>query len=194
MGGLKIGRILILNNRSETLRELLEAFEKAGAQVEVKNPLENFQPEAYEGVVISGGVIPGSQRKKYLDWYCRLLSTVEVPLLAICLGLRILGYCNGSRMRRLHPAELGITRIFFHREYPLALGRRELLVYENHDFELLNLKEPFENYGSSERCRIQAVKHRDKPLFAVQFHPEVTKDNEGFLVIQSFVNLCKGRL
>ncbi len=187
----EIDRVLLLNNRSETLRQLLEVLRGCGVEVEVKQPMEEFKPENYLGIIVSGGVIPGGQRQKYLEWYCRFYRTVEVPVLAICLGLRILGYCHASRMRRLHPSELGITKIFFHREYPLAPGRKELLVYENHDFELLSLREPLENYASSNRCSIQAVKHKYKPLFAVQFHPEVAEGNEGPLIIENFVEFCR---
>ena len=187
-----ITSILVLNNKSESLRELLEVLKGYGVRVEVKEPMEPFNPESYKGLIISGGAIPRQHLREYLEWYCRLYREIRIPVLAICLGLRILGYCHGLRVRRLHPSELGVTKIFFHREYPLAPSRRELLVYENHDFEILNLKPPIVNYASSERCKIQAVKLEGKPFFAVQFHPEITEQNEGAIILENFVKLCRG--
>ena len=183
-------KILVLNNQSETLEELLKTLESVGAAYEVRKPTENLNLEAYSGLIVSGGIVPGGARREILEWYCQLYRRVEKPVLAICLGLRILGYCLGCRMRRLARSEVGLTMIRFHREYPLAPGRSQMLVYENHDYELINLREPFENYASSQACKIQAVKHRFKPFFAVQFHPEVGGGNEGPLIIENFVRLC----
>lgn len=183
-------KILVLNNKSETLGELLRKLEKLKVEYEVRHPLESLNLKAYSGLIVSGGTIPLKEKRRYLEWYCRLYESLTLPTLTICLGLRILGYCQACRMRRLSPGEIGLTRIKFFREYPLAPGRRSLLVYENHDYELLELRGPFDNYASSERCRIQAVKHRFKPFFSVQFHPEVGRGNEGPLIIENFVKLC----
>jgi GMP synthase (glutamine-hydrolysing) len=184
-------KILVLNNKSETLKELLGVLESFKAAYDVRQPMESLNLKAYAGLIVSGGSIPGKTRREHLEWYCRLYGFAEIPVLAICLGLRILGYCHGCRMKRLSPSEIGLTWIRFFREYPLAPGKSELLVYENHDYELLDLKGPFENYASAEVCKIQAVKHRFKPFFAVQFHPEVGEGNEGPLIIENFVKLCK---
>jgi len=185
-------RILVINNRSESIEDLLSLLKSLNVKIEVRGPLEYFSQTNYDGLIISGGYLPRAEYKEILAWYCRLFEAVNIPVLAICLGLRILGYCNGSRVRRIRPSELGVTKIFFFKDYPLAPGIKELLVYENHDYELLDLKEPLENYASSERCRIQAVKHRFKPIFAVQFHPEISKENNGPIIVKNFVEFCYG--
>ncbi len=35
----------------------------------------------------------------------------------------------------------------------------------------------------------EAMYHKEKPLFGVQFHPEVS-GNQGTLLIENFVNIC----
>jgi GMP synthase (glutamine-hydrolysing) len=184
-------KILVINNRSESLDELLSLLNILRVNVEVKPPLEDLSFNSYDGLIVSGGYLPRAEYRQILEWYCKLFEAVTIPVLAICLGLRILGYCNGSRVRRIKPSELGVTKIFFFKEYPLAPGVRELLVFENHDYELLDLKAPLENYASSERCKIQAVKHGFKPIFAVQFHPEISKENNGPLIIRNFIDFCR---
>ena len=187
----KIRRILVLNNSSETLDKLvnfLKSFNEV--KVDVKKPGEFLQPNNYHGVVISGGFLPNERYRELLIWYKNFLSEVQCPVLGICLGLRIFGYCYGARIRKMEKEENGIVKIFFHREYPLAPGRKELTVYETHLYELISTGEYLENYGSSAVCRIQAVKHKSKPHYAVQFHPEVGENNEGPLILENFVRLC----
>lgn len=183
--------ILVLNNKSETIDKLVESLEKMDAEITVKTPLQSFQPENYSGIVISGGALPKDKYKEILKWYKQLMNLAKVPILGICLGLRIMGYCYGARIRRLEKEENGIVKIFFHKKYPLAPDREELTVYETHLYELISTGEILENYGSSDMCKIQAVKNRDKMQFAVQFHPEIQEKNEGIIILQNFVNLCR---
>lgn len=186
-------KMLVLNNKSETLELLLHFLEDRGLSTDVKTPMEPVSLENYEGIIISGGVLPGGRYQEMLEWYGKILNSTPIPTLAICLGLRILGYCYGSRMRRLERAEKGVVTLNFFRNYPLTPGRKELKVYEDHDYELISLPQPLENHASSPASKIQAVKHRFKPLFGVQFHPEVAAGNEGHIVLENFVRLCSER-
>jgi len=40
---------------------------------------------------------------------------------------------------------------------------------------------------SSSTCAIAAVKHRTKPIYGLQFHPEVTHTEHGGLLLGNFV-------
>ncbi len=140
--------------------------------------------------MVSGGFLPKEDYKKLLIWYKNFLDQVEKPVLGICLGLRIFGYCYGARVRKMEEEENGVTTIFFHKEYPLAPGKKELKVYETHLYELISTGNNLINYGSSAKCKIQAVKHVFKPQYAVQFHPEIYENNEGLIIIKNFISLC----
>ena len=181
---------MVLDNKSETLDKLINSLKGFKVEVDIKKPGEIFQPNNYCGIVISGGFLPGDRYRELLAWYKVFLESVQRPVLGICLGLRIFGYCYGARIRKMEKEENGIVKIFFHREYPLAPGKKELTVYETHLYELFSTGNHLENYGSSAICKIQAVKHRSKPQYAVQFHPEISENNEGLIILENFVNLC----
>lgn len=134
--------------------------------------------------------MPRNKYKELLAWYGNLLSLTNLPILGICLGLKILGYQYGARIRKMSEGENGIVKIFFHKDYPLAPNIRELKVYELHDYELISVGESLENYASSEKCKIQAVKHKIKPHYGVQFHPEVSDNNDGKIVVKNFIEKC----
>src|SRR5579871_3312984 len=131
------------------------------------------------------------------DW----IETTTTPTLALCGSHQLLGFLfNGALreterlydtpMRKLKPGE-PITNPDYHPDfvmergfYALELteaGRRDPLfaelqepplVYESHYCEIKTLPPPFELLASTIECRIQAMRHRDRPLYGVQFHPE----------------------
>ncbi len=183
-------RLLLLDNKSQYLDELIARLEGLGLELDVRRAPEAVDDRKYDGTIISGGVIPYRNLRETLKQYRCFLYNSDKPLLAVCLGLKIMAHCYGVRFRRLEKPEVGPTLIRFHKSYPLAPSRSEVLVYQDHIFELLDLPEFLENYGSSENCRIQAVKHRWKPQFGVQFHPERNDGNEGHLILENFAALC----
>ena len=102
-----------------------------------------------------------------------------------------MGHCYGARTRRLEKEENGVVKVIFNKEYPLVPLRRELTVYETHFYEMISTGEILENYASSNVCKIQATKHKEKLQFAVQFHPEIHEGNEGRIILENFIKLCQ---
>ena len=183
-------RILVFNNRSETLDKLVKSVENMKIEVTVKRPLEDFQSDDYGGIIISGGFLEQDKYKEILNWYKKVLQQTQIPILGICVGLRIMGYCYGSRIRRLEKEEKCNVTISFHKEYPLTPERKEITAYETHLYELITTGKNLENYGSSETCKIQAVKHKNKMQYGVQFHPEIHEENDGLVILESFIKIC----
>jgi len=182
-------KILVFNNNSETLDLLVKSLRSLNASVEVKPPTR-LPTGDFLGVVISGGALPRERYKEILNLYKSFLASTEIPVLGICLGMRILGYCHGARIRRMPEIEEGIVEVKFHKDYPLAPGYGRLKTQQNHLYELVCMPLYLTNYGSSAKCRIQAVKHQSKPQFGVQFHPEIDGTSDGYIILENFLNLC----
>ncbi|HLK61147.1 MAG TPA: gamma-glutamyl-gamma-aminobutyrate hydrolase family protein [Chthonomonadaceae bacterium] len=152
------------------------------------------------------------------DW----LQATQTPILALCGSHQLLGYLyNGqlhateplcdAPMRRLRPDE-PVTNPDYHPDYfmergfyPLTLtetGRTDPLfsglapspyLYESHYCEIKALPPGFELLASTPECRIQAMRHRDRPLYGVQFHPEDYNDrfSDGRTLLENFFQLAK---
>ena len=45
--------------------------------------------------------------------------------------------------------------------------------------------------GESENCKIQAMKHKNKPFYGLQFHPEVEHTEFGEKIFRNFVKICE---
>lgn len=108
------------------------------------------------------------------DW----IEDFDKPILGICGGMHILGLVYDGDIKKCQ--EIGLTKIIFNDE---VLGfKGEHLVYELHNLNIESKK--FKTLAMSESC-IQAIKHKKKPFFGVQFHPEVRNKS----LILNFANL-----
>ena len=56
---------------------------------------------------------------------------------------------------------------------PLFRGLKETMVMRcAHYCEVKKLPRDFELLATGEHCRVEAMRHRDRPLWGTQFHPE----------------------
>jgi GMP synthase-like glutamine amidotransferase len=147
------------------------------------------------------------------DW----VQETDTPTLALCGSHQLLGFlfnrdirregplCD-EPMRRLRPGE-PVTNPDYHPDYFMergfyalelsAVGRADPLfaglgltpyLYESHYCEIKSLPPDFELLASTLECRIQAIRHRNRPLYGVQFHPEDYNDRfaDGRLLLENF--------
>lgn len=98
------------------------------------------------------------------------INSFDKPILGICGGMHILGLLFGGELKKCQ--EIGVIEIDFKEEFLGMVGRQE--VYELHNYNVVSKE--FHVYATSERC-IQAIKHKKKPYYAVQFHPEARNKN-----------------
>jgi GMP synthase (glutamine-hydrolysing) len=125
------------------------------------------------------------------------------PILGICGGHQQIALCYGatvSVMKRLEPGTTGYEgclreRGFFDVEteeggifggLPGAIS-----VWHSHFDEVKELPAGFRRIASNSTCRLQAMQHTTRPLFSVQFHPELFDEAHphGRGVLENFLNL-----
>ncbi|MCP4762929.1 MAG: hypothetical protein GY870_14215 [archaeon] len=152
----------------------------------------------YDGIIFSGSSlnmsIPRAEQKmKYL---MKLIKEYSKPLLGICFGHQLVGYTYGFKCGdTINDRDLEWEKIIsLELTAPVKfIDDNPLVVSEKHHEEIKYTPE-FENifkiYASSPACKIQIIKHLEKPLYGVQFHPETHKDpiaqKHGTALLQNF--------
>lgn len=121
---------------------------------------------SYEKIILSGNCLKdGEFRTRVNDF--QWIKKCERPVLGICAGMQALGLVFGSSLMRCE--EIGMTNIRTIAHNPLFSST--FVAYELHA-HAVNPSEYLEPLALSENC-IQAVKHYEKEIYGVLFHPEV---------------------
>lgn len=131
-----------------------------------------------------------------------VIRGAEQPLLGICGGHQQIALCYGSEvglMKRLAPGEgydgalreRGFQEVETNDDTIFRDLPPRLTVWQSHCDEVKELPAGFELTASNETCRIQAMRHRSRPIFSVQFHPELFDEEHthGARVLENFLSL-----
>lgn len=68
---------------------------------------------------------------------------------------------------------------------------RGFVVWESHNDEVKELPDLFELLAHSENCPVEAVKVRSRPLYGLQFHPEVENTEHGSEIFSNFLRVVE---
>ena len=64
-------------------------------------------------------------------------------------------------------------------------------VWSSHKDEVHTLPEEFDIIASSSLCDIEAMKHKEKEIYGIQFHPEVHHTPKGEFIFKNFYEICQ---
>lgn len=169
--------------------------------------LERIQSLRPSHIVLSGQshpwnqYIPGS-----LAGVVDVIKNAQQPILGVCGGHQQIaaafgapvglmarleageGYEGAKRERGFFPIEIIADTIGadLFKDLPTRIK-----VWHSHFDEVKELPHGFRRTAFNETCAIQAMQHTERPLFGVQFHPELfdEKHPEGRHVLENFLQL-----
>jgi GMP synthase-like glutamine amidotransferase len=151
-------------------------------------------------VVVSGSaarIVNPANRAKF-EAVEQLIKTCKLPIFAICYGHQLLCWTFGADVNSLPqqvPSRFEDIKVI--RTAEIFAGFKEgqtVPLAENHyDYVLKDSlgNAGFELLADSASCEVEAVKHKTKPFYGVQFHPErITIKSEthpeGHRIIENF--------
>lgn len=143
-----------------------------------------------KGVIISGAplLITEMDISLYLS-KIQWIKTIEIPVLGICFGHQLIGLLFGAFGSRMKECRDWLTVEVFEACELFDKLPAEIEVMEDH-CESISIPNGFQLVASSDECVNEAMKHFTKPIFGVQFHPEVS-GNHGRIIFENFVKLCE---
>ncbi len=148
--------------------------------------------EGVDGVILSGGA-PRIGLEYKLGKCNEYLKHANIPILGICAGHQFMARFFGGDAKPSKIPEFGkITLTLLDEENPLFTKvPKESIVWESHNDEITVLPDSMKNLAKSDNCEYQAIMHKEKPFFGLQFHPEVNNTEYGEQIFTNFINICK---
>ena len=133
-----------------------------------------------DGVVLCGTPLQDHAFLQCPDAFSWLADT-DLPLLGICAGMQAISLAFHGEV---FPAlEIGMMDIRAIASDPLLPDQATFPAYELHG-NACTVPTDFAVLAESDRC-VQVIRHRDRPIYGVLFHPEVR--NEG--IVERFLSL-----
>src|SRR6056297_3252126 len=148
--------------------------------------------EGVDGLILSGGA-PRIGLENKLGNCDEYLRKSNIPILGICAGHQFMARFFGGDAKPSKIPEFGkITLTLLDTENPLFINvPKESIVWESHNDEITIIPDSMKNLAKSENCTYQAIMHKEKPFFGLQFHPEVNNTEYGEQIFTNFISICK---
>ncbi len=145
------------------------------------------------GVILSGG--PESVTKSNTPRIPEVIFELEVPILGICYGMQTLAEQFGGHVVSSKNKEFGHAQIIVEKTSLLFDGFNSgssIDVWMSHGDHVSTLPDGFNLIAANASAPIAAMEHAEKPIYALQFHPEVTHTKKGDAVLKNFTfKICK---
>ena len=147
--------------------------------------------EAVSGVILSGS--PCSVNQPGAPGFPLGKIIGKVPVLAICYGAQLIARDLKGEVATSDKREYGRAMLQWDASSPLFRSvSPKSQVWMSHGDTIRRLPEGYHLVGSTESVPIAAFQHDELPVYALQFHPEVTHSLEGAQIIRNFVyDICK---
>ncbi|MEO0474575.1 MAG: glutamine-hydrolyzing GMP synthase [Planctomycetota bacterium] len=139
-----------------------------------------------KGIILSGG--PSSVYDDGAPTCDPRLFDLGVPVLGICYGMQIGCSLLGAEVKNAQAREYGGVRLQINSTDDLMRGVPEhTTAWMSHGDQVNSLPDEFVPLATTPTCPFAAVKHKTKPFFGVQFHPEVTHTPHGTDILSNFL-------
>ncbi|KAF4002288.1 GMP synthase [Saccharomyces cerevisiae] len=146
-----------------------------------------------KGVILSGG--PYSVYAEDAPHVDHAIFDLNVPILGICYGMQELAWINGKQVGRGDKREYGpATLKVIDDSNSLFKGMNDSTVWMSHGDKLHGLPTGYKTIATSDNSPYCGIVHETKPIYGIQFHPEVTHSTQGKTLLKNFaVNLCHAK-
>lgn len=148
--------------------------------------LEELKQRNVVGLIFSGG--PASVYDENAPVCRPEVFDSGIPIFGICYGLQLACRMTGGDVSASPSREYGRTQLIVKRARGLLTHiPSPTMVWMSHGDVVTKLPEDFEELASTRNSSFAAVQHRTRPIYGVQFHPEVTHTPCGGQIIRNFL-------
>ena len=188
-------RILILDFGSQYTQLIARRIREERVYSEIHPPTQSLdwiREWAPKGIILSGG--PSSVYDKGIPTANPELFQLGIPVLGICYGMHLIAQLEGADVI-LGKREYGRAELTVHEPGGLFEGFADdepTQVWCSHADHVDEPPDGYRTLASTETLSVAAFKSEDRPIYGVQFHPEVAHTVRGEEIISNFLlGICR---
>jgi anthranilate synthase component II len=186
--------VLVIDNYDSFTYNLVQYLGEMQVDLQVRRndqiSLEQIRALSPERILISPG--PCSPRESGLSNDIIRTFGPSIPLLGVCLGHQCIGHTFGAEVIVNYRMMHGKTSLIHHNgedlfegmPNPFAATRYHSLVIRRE-----NIPSHLEITAQTDEGEVMGVKHRQHPIWGVQFHPESILTEGGRQILKNFLKL-----
>lgn len=187
--------LLIIDNQSRYLRKFkrnyLDDCDIPHLIIDHNEQIDFKRLPPVQGLMISGGKGNPYEPLNLTANYVALMN-LDVPTIGVCLGHEIIAAAYRSKIKRMHDYQSKKEHVFIDMmEDPIfdGLGKTELMMRKQHRYHVPAPSAEFQVLAHSNSCPNEIMRHKDKPLYGFQGHPEVSGE-DGLRIMINFLKIC----
>ncbi len=144
-----------------------------------------------KGIILSGG--PSSIHEENAPKCSREILELNIPILGLCYGHQLIAHFSGGEVKRADKREYGITIVIIDKPIGVLKGLDDKeKVWMSHGDTVYTLSQEYDILAHTENCPVAAFKHKEEPIYGLQWHPEVIHTEKGGKMLENFIfEICK---
>ena len=182
--------ILVINNKGQynhRIQRSLQYLKIPSQLVSNQLSIEEIKSKEPIGLILGGGpsIDDVGNAPEFIKHF-------DIPILGICLGHQLIAKTFGGEVSTSDTESYAQVKINLLDTSNLFKGLESPLdVWSSHKDEVHTLPEEFDVIASSSLCDIEAMKHKEKEIYGIQFHPEVHHTPKGEFIFKNFYEICQ---
>lgn len=139
-----------------------------------------------KGIILSGG--PSSIFDAGAPGIDVSILDLGLPVLGICYGHQLLAHIAGGKVGHAEIKEYGATYVTVDKPVGVLQGLDgKEKVWMSHGDTVFEIPSDYEVLAHSENSPIASFRHGEKPIYGLQWHPEVSHTEKGVQMLRSFL-------
>ncbi len=186
--------ILVIDNYDSFTYNLVQLMGEMGAELQVARndqiTLADIRAMQPTHIVISPG--PGTPDEGGVSLDVIRELGPSTPILGVCLGHQCIGQAYGGVVRRADRLMHGKTSLIYHDDDRMFQGVPspfEATRYHSLIVEADSLPGCLQVTAWTDQREIMGLRHREHPVYGVQFHPESILTRFGSRILQNFLEI-----
>ncbi len=186
--------LIILDYGSQYSHLIARRVRECGIYSEVLDghvSLDKVLEKKPTAIILSGG--PSSVYEKDAPKCDKAILELGVPVLGVCYGMQMIADFSGAIVKHYSKREYGRTEISIDDFSDLFFGiDTKTTVWMSHGDSVEALPAGYVKLAHSENTPFVSIANKEKKIYGVQFHPEVSHSTMGMQIIRNFLfEICK---